>query len=90
MKNSTKIHILLIVFIILSIVILTREEVKLNKQVVLSDDFKELWEQAINITDIEQIRMLYQKFESSFDEEEKKQLQEKIDQIRTKGIMSDV
>ena len=52
--------------------------------------FKELWEQAINITDIEQIRMLYQKFESSFDEEEKKQLQEKIDQIRTKGIMSDV
>lgn len=49
-----------------------------------------MWEQAINITDIEQIRMLYQKFESSFDEEEKKQLQEKIDQIRTKGIMSDV
>ena len=32
MKNSTKIHILLIVFIVLSIVVLTREEVKLNKQ----------------------------------------------------------
>ena len=32
MKNSTKIHILLIVFIVLSMVVLTREEVKLNKQ----------------------------------------------------------
>ena len=32
MKNITKIHVLLIVFIVLSMVVLTREEVKLNKQ----------------------------------------------------------
>ena len=32
MKNSKKLYISLIVFIVLSIVILTREEVRLNKQ----------------------------------------------------------
>ena len=49
MKNSTKIHILLIVFIVLSIVILTREEVKLNKQLNTFTSDKEVGSDAYMI-----------------------------------------
>lgn len=49
MKNSTKIHILLIVFIILSIVVLTREEVKLNKQLNTFTTDKEVGSNAYYI-----------------------------------------
>ena len=49
MKNSTKIHILLIVFIILSIVVLTKEEVKLNKQLNTFTTDKEVGSNAYYI-----------------------------------------
>ena len=49
MKNSTKIHILLIVFIILSMVVLTREEVKLNKQLNTFTTDKEVGSNAYYI-----------------------------------------
>ena len=52
MKNSTKIHILLIVFIVLSIVVLIREEVKLNKQLNTFTSDKEVGTDAYYIDSI--------------------------------------